>query len=86
MSAILDSNSFGAIITGLASAFIVISPKTQFLDEVKINTTSQLISGIFKLLQKLLKYSVEQQLQFHFYQLYLHHNLLHQHQNYKFFL
>ena len=34
----------------------IVSVKTQFLDQVKINFTSQLISGIFQLLQKLLKY------------------------------
>ena len=28
----------------------------QLLDQIKINSTSKLISGIFKLLQKLLKY------------------------------
>ena len=37
------------------AALTVISAKTQFLDQFKINSTSQLISGIFKLLQKLLK-------------------------------
>ena len=59
MSVILDSNPVGATIAGLsASAFLVIiSLKTQFLGHVKINSTSQLISGIFELLQKLLKYS-----------------------------
>ena len=31
------------------------SAKKQFFDQVKINSTSKLISGIFKLLQKLLK-------------------------------
>ena len=35
--------------------FAVISAKTQFSDQVKINSTSQLIRGIFKLIQKLLK-------------------------------
>ena len=35
--------------------FAVISAKPQFLDKVKINSTSQLINGISKLLQKLLK-------------------------------
>ena len=52
----LNSNSVGAIIAGLASAFTVISGKTQFLEQVKISSTSQLISGTFKLLQKFLKY------------------------------
>ena len=56
VSVILNSAPEGATIAGLASAFTVISAKTQFLDQVKINSTSQMISGIFKLLQKLLKY------------------------------
>ena len=55
VSVILNFAPDGATIVGLAAAFIVISAKTQFLDQVKINSTSQLISGIFKLLQKLLK-------------------------------
>ena len=33
----------------------VISIKTQFFDQVKINSISQLINGIFKVFQKLLK-------------------------------
>ena len=44
----------GATFAGLAPAFTDIA-KTQFLDQVKINSTSQLIKGISKLLQKLLK-------------------------------
>ena len=32
-----------------------ISAKIQFFDQIKINSTSQLINGIFKALQKLLK-------------------------------
>ena len=40
---------------GLTAASTVISAKAQFLDQVKINSTSQLIIGIFELLQKLLK-------------------------------
>ena len=58
MSVILNSNPVHATITGLSpcAALTVISAKTKFLDQVKINSTSQLISGIFKLLQKLLKY------------------------------
>ena len=39
-----------------SASLVVISAKTQFLYQVKINSTSQLISEIFKLLQKLLKY------------------------------
>ena len=54
---ILNSNKIGATLAGLlpCASLSVISAKTQFLDQVKINSTSQLISGIFKLLQKLLK-------------------------------
>ena len=55
MSFILNFAPDGATIAGLAPAFTVISAKTQFLDKVKINSTLQLINGIFKLLQKLLK-------------------------------
>ena len=55
---ILNSNSVGATITGgsllFPASLAVISAKTQFLDLVKINSTSQLISSIFKALQKLL--------------------------------
>ena len=46
--AISNVNSAGATVA-------VISTKRQFFDQVKINSTSQLISGIFKLFQKLLK-------------------------------
>ena len=50
----------GAISAGGSLLFLafrsVISAKTQFFDQVKINSTSQKISGIFKLLQKLLKF------------------------------
>ena len=53
---ILNSNSVGATIAGLTSGITVISAKTQFLDQVEIDSISQLISGIFKLLQKLLRY------------------------------
>ena len=54
--AILNFAPDGATIAGLSpsASFVVISAKTQFSDQVKINSTSQLISGIFKLLQKLL--------------------------------
>ena len=55
VSVISNFNSVGATIAESTSAFSVISTKTQFFDQVKINSTSQLISGIFKLLQKLLK-------------------------------
>ena len=50
-------NTTDATIAGLSPSafFVVISAKTQFFDQVKISSTSQLISGIFKLLQKLLK-------------------------------
>ena len=49
VSVIWNSNPVGGLFA------TVISAKTQFFDQVKINSTSQLISGIFKLLQKLLK-------------------------------
>ena len=47
-----------ATISGLPSCafLVVISAKTHFFDQVKINSTSHLISAIFELLQKLLKY------------------------------
>ena len=58
VSVILKFNPVGATIVGLSlsASLSVISTKTQLLDQVKMNSTSQLISGIFKLLQKLLKY------------------------------
>ena len=56
VSIILNFAPDGATIAGSASASAVISTKAQFLDQVKINSTSQLISGTFRLLQKLLKY------------------------------
>ena len=57
MSVSSNSNPLGGTIAGLSScAFLLVaSAKTQFFDPVKINSTSQLNSGIFKLLQKLLK-------------------------------
>ena len=59
MSIISNVNVTGATIAGglllFPAAVIVISARTQFFDHVKINSTSQLISRIFKLLQKLLK-------------------------------
>ena len=59
VSFILNFVHDGAKIDGGPSLFsaslTVISAKTQFLDQVKINSTSQLINGIFKALQKLLK-------------------------------
>ena len=56
VSVILNVAPDGAAIAGSASASTVIPAKTQFLDQVKINSTSQLINRIFKLLQKLLEY------------------------------
>ena len=49
VSVIWTSNS----VSGLFAA--VILAKAQFLDQVKINSISQLINGVFKVLQKLLK-------------------------------
>ena len=57
VSVILNSNLVGATIAGLlpsASLVCHINQKT-ILDQGKINSTSQLISRIFKLFQKLLK-------------------------------
>ena len=48
VSVVLNVAPDEATIAGLAAAFTVISAKTQFLDQVKINSTSQLISGISK--------------------------------------
>ena len=44
VSVILNVAPDGATIAGLTSAFTAISAKTQFLDQVKINSTSQLIN------------------------------------------
>ena len=57
MSVISNVISAGGTIAGLlpCAFLLVISAKTQFLDQVQITSTSKLISGIFKLLQKLLK-------------------------------
>ena len=53
---ILNVAPDGATIAGLATAFTAISAKTHLLDHVKINSISQLINGILKTLEKLLKY------------------------------
>ena len=52
VSVISNVNTTDATIAGLlpSAPFVDISAKTQFFDQVKINSTSQLISGIFKLL------------------------------------
>ena len=55
VSVILNVALDEATIPGSAPAFTVISVKTQFLGQFKINSNSQLINGIFKALQKLLK-------------------------------
>ena len=56
---IWNSNPVGATIAGgsllLPAALTVISAKAQLLDQVKISSISQLINGVFKVLQKLLK-------------------------------
>ena len=59
MFSILNVAPDEATIAVSASASAVILAKTQFLDQVKINSTSQLINGISKLLQKLLKCFIE---------------------------
>ena len=61
MSVILNITFVGlliAVTAGFVSGFaslVALLVNTQFLDQVKINCTLQLISGIFKFLQKLLK-------------------------------
>ena len=55
VSFILNVAPDGATVARSGPAFTVISAKTQFLDHVKINSTLELINGIFKVLQKLLK-------------------------------
>ena len=50
--------NFVSVILNVApdgATMAVISAKTQFLNQVKINSTSQLINGIFRFFQKLLK-------------------------------
>ena len=58
VSVISNLISAGGAIAGLLPCefLLVMSAKTKFFDQVKINSTSQLISRIFKLFQKLLKY------------------------------
>ena len=57
VSFILNAVPDRATTAGLPScaALTVRSAKTQFFDQVKINSSLQLINGIFKTLQKLLK-------------------------------
>ena len=57
ISIISNVISAGGIIAGLLprAFLLVISAKTQFFDQVKINSTSQLSNGMFKAFQKLLK-------------------------------
>ena len=61
MSVISNVNSVGATVAGLSPcAFLFVKlAKTQFFDQVKINSTSQIISAIFKLLQNYLNVLVE---------------------------
>ena len=58
VSFILNSNLAGPTIATLSpsASITVISPKIKFLHQVKINSNSQLITGVFKLFLKLLKY------------------------------
>ena len=59
VSVIWNSNPVATAITGgsllFPAALTVISAKTQFFDHLKTNSISQLIDGLFKILQKLLK-------------------------------
>ena len=61
VSVVLNSNPLGGTITGsLPCAFLlVISAKTEFFDQTKIISTSQLISGIFKFSKNYLNVLVE---------------------------
>ena len=54
VSVISNFHSVDAIIAGSATRFAILLTKAQFFNQVKINSTSKLISGIFKLIQKLL--------------------------------
>ena len=60
VSFISNYNTVGATIAGgsllFPAALAVISAKAQFLDQVKTNSLSQVINGIFKVLQNLLKH------------------------------
>ena len=59
VSFVSNSNQVGATIAGgsllFPASLAVISAKTHFLDQIKINSTSQLINYMFRNLQKLLK-------------------------------
>ena len=57
VSFVENSNPVGVTIAGLSpyTSLVVILAKTQILEQIKINSISQLINGIFKTLQKLLK-------------------------------
>ena len=63
MSFILNVTYFRTLIAGLAglspcagtAACVIISVKTQFLDQVKVKDTSQLINGISNVFHKLLR-------------------------------
>ena len=63
MSVVLNGAFVGGLIAGYAglsscaatAACVIISVKNQFPDQVKVRDTSQLISGVFNVLQKLLK-------------------------------
>ena len=55
VSVILNVAPDGATTAGSTPASAVISTEIHFFDQFKISSTLQLIKGIFKLLQKLLK-------------------------------
>ena len=60
VSFIWNSNPIGATIASgsllFPAAYAVISARMQFFIQVRIISTSQLINGILRILQKLLKY------------------------------
>ena len=77
---IWNSNLVGRLFAGAISA------EAPFLDLVKIISISQLISGIFKVLQKLLKCFSGIATSVSFLPIFLHHKQHYKDQNYKYFL
>ena len=66
----VEEESLRVFVISLLSRLVI----TQFSDHVKLKDTSQLISGMSKLLQTLLKYFNGTTISTFFYQIYLRHN------------
>ena len=66
----VEEESLRVFVISLLSRLVI----TQFSDQVKVKDTSQLISGMSKHLQKLLKYFNGTAVSTFFYQICLHHN------------